>query len=359
MKGYSLPPGTLWAPGRFLTPEDIKTQRRIAAANRMETIIAFNGEGCFMETSGGGGGNSIGGFRVEFDRDICPTVELDLSKIPPVETGVGLVLTTQLQRQGSRLHFGGGIDPMELRSGILLWKHIVVPESNALKLDPGEDAEFLIAEGHATVVKGRLRGSWDVSEAVTDTVMEVVERLRARDANRWSVARGPAALSVMEDGPSREGAIFRLHRGIPIPDRHVPLTEVLVFKSKRAAELERLHSAIIGIAKGISDEPNRPLAEQVEREKLSTAIDDHLRVSREWKVPLRIASVDTKIDLKTWVTAAGAFASTASYSLPIQVASGLLGAAAASVTIKPALRRRSTESPYEYVWQYHKELFGH
>lgn len=257
---------------------------------------------------------------------------------------------------------GGSIDPQELRFAGLFWDRLIYPRNNLFHQSLGPDVEFLQQAGVLYTADVRLQGSRELGEAFTTTYLETLRALVERDGDRWSLARGENSLSLLAaDGPADGALVFDLHRVIPVPDKQVPLAEVLEFKLRRDSELRTLQGRIDELFVAIVANPEQEFAKRREMDALAAAIHDHLVVSRETKFPLRLSGFKAKLDAKTWAGGSAAFAGATSYGMPPAIAAlaGVGGAVLTSISMDVGWRGfHKTASPYEYVSRYHSDLFA-
>lgn len=190
-----------------------------------------------------------------------------------------------------------------------------------------------------------------------------------KEPGKWAFAQGENSF-LLKDGDLVEGkgALIELHRAIPIPDRNVPLNEILEFKRKRHDELQLLRTEIDTFFAALEAADDKSAALSECAAKIDAACTDAIRVGKEWQFPIRLSNLKASIELRPFVTLAGgiaAFTSGQTLGLPATAAllAGLGGAAAVTA---PALKLaadfgwrglRPTHGPYRYISQYHSELF--
>lgn len=170
------------------------------------------------------------------------------------------------------------------------------------------------------------------------------------------LATGANSVSFPEaDLDLGRGVIVSLHRAIPVPDKDVPIQDVLEFRARRRDELIALRHYLEDIYERIISAGDGALALEKEVERLQSAIDGHVRVSRESGFKLRLVDMDASLNFVPAVTTA---AVTYLAGTPL-IASIIAGSAAAlNVKIGPSLKRHNaTATPFKYVSSYHRELF--
>jgi Family of unknown function (DUF6236) len=191
-----------------------------------------------------------------------------------------------------------------------------------------------------------------------------------KEPGKWALAQGENSLLLRNgDLEVDKGAFIELYRAIPVPDRDVPLNDVLEFKQKRGDELLLLRNEIDNIFSELNCANNgaADLANHVAR--IDAACSDAVRVSKEWQFPVRLSNLKASFDWRPIATlrdAIVAYMAANALSLPAttSILAGLVGAASGSASaIKIAsddfgwrgLRPR--QGPYRYVSQFHNELF--
>lgn len=255
----------------------------------------------------------------------------------------------------------GPLDHQQLRLDLLFWDKLDSPTNNIFVTALQDDGELLAQQGFIVRSKVRMVGG-----ATPSTIMEGVhaaayrERER-REPGRWSVSCSEGALVFpASDLEVDRGVLFRLFGAIPVPDKEVPIADILEFKDRRRAELLALRHHLERLFQGIATAPDRNLSELTELEALQLALKDHISVSRERKFPLRLTDLKAKFDWATITTAGVAFHESIKAGLPIvdSALSAAAGAAVASVRVSVGLRdHKPSSTPFQYVSSFHKELF--
>lgn len=266
---------------------------------------------------------------------------------PPIEIDGGSVFVRSSQ-----------IDPQELRYALLFWDKLAWPSNNAIYMEPDADAQFLESIGILSRPAFRFNGMG--SDIMLRTQVQAWRDLDAKEPGNWALSQGENSFlvrnQILTEG---NGTSFTLHRAIPVPDKTVPLADILDFRAKRADELFTLRETIEAMAAQIVKAENQ----QEEFTKQVSILDRHcsdvLKVARELPFPIRLTNVKVSLDLKP-NTAFGALL--ASYVDPIgmpMVSAAIVGAAASfRISGDFGLARRSQRiGPYRYVYSFAKELF--
>lgn len=269
----------------------------------------------------------------------------------------GLVVSVPVKVEGQKLKVMGRLDVQELRFALLFWDRLDFPENSFMSLGGGPEFDYLIAAGVAQRSFARLDGGGDGAAISKAAHVAAFRNLDRQQPGVWSLSRGVNSVAFEEDDLDvGRGLLFKLHRALPVPDREVPLADVLKFKESRKAELLALRSELEEVFQQISLAPDRALAEGTEFTKLERAIKDHFNAIRSAGIPTRLASLTTRLDLRDFVAAAGPTA--AAYSQGLDAVSALLtGAAGVGINVGFGLKGRTPSSPFEFISTIHDRLF--
>lgn len=159
---------------------------------------------------------------------------------------------------------------------------------------------------------------------------------------------------------------LELHRAIPIPDKDVPLAEVLEFKRRRHDELWSLRAELDAFvaAIGAADDKAAELMKHIDL--VDQACANAIRVGAEWQFPVRLTNFKSTFEFRPFQTLAGALAGSQLAALTAtQFALSL--ATGAALATAPALKLsfdgfewrglQPRLNAYRYVYQFHRELF--
>jgi hypothetical protein len=292
----------------------------------------------------------------------------------------GLIVSAPFEIKGSSLTIRSfNLDPQELRFSLLLFDQIVWPRMPIPPMPPpppggyprnmramistshSRDEEFLERAGFLTRPNYMFMG--DMAQGVAKMQIQAFADHDAREPGQWSLAQGENSFFLHDKLLEPDaGALLELQRAIPIPDKDVPLNEVLEFKRRRNDELQRLRAELDGFIATINQAEDKEAELQKHIATIDAACADALRVSHEWQFPVRLTNFKASFDLRPIVTA---IAGSASYILAseLRLSAAILGAAVATApALKLAgdfgwrgLKRRL--GPYCYVYQFHNELF--
>jgi hypothetical protein len=159
------------------------------------------------------------------------------------------------------------------------------------------------------------------------------------------------------------GAFVELHRAIPVPDKDVPLDDILQFRDKRSDELQLLRRRIDTFVASINDshDPETELAKSIA--SVDAACAHALEVAREWRFPMRLTTVRIQMDLRPFASVMamlGGWKVGESYGEPLALASAVLAGVAASIKVGGDFgiqKIRPRQGPFRYVSHFHYEVF--
>jgi hypothetical protein len=280
----------------------------------------------------------------------------------------GLVVSSPLVIQGGHIFVGSSnLDPQELRFSLLFWDRLAWPASRNIHFGSGPDEQFLETEG----VLVRPFFTFDGLDAagMAMTHIAAFKHFDQNEPGKWALAQGENSLLLRNgDLEVDKGAFIELYRAIPVPNRDVPLNDILEFKQKRHDELLLLRNEIDNIFSELNSANNgaAELANHVAR--IDAACADAIKVSKEWQFPVTLLSLKASFELRPFVTLVGAIAgykAAGDMSLPMTT-SILTSLGGAAIATAPALKiapdfgwrgLRPRQGPYRYVSQFHHELF--
>ncbi len=252
-----------------------------------------------------------------------------------------------------------------LRHWCLFWDNIQYVEQGVISVQWIEEAErdFLLAEGILSI-KPNLDtiGGSGVSIVKRAYLGALAEREEAQPG-AWALALGPDTFNPTEgdffegEGAPDRGLLVNLHGVIPVPNRDVPLEDVLAFKARRNSELMALRHHVDSVyltAAENSTDPN--LAIRSSLDGLASAVNDCLQVYREQRLPFRFTQELISINALAGACSLGASLATGA-PLPMLLAN-VVGSAVSVTTGVEWARRKKSASPFRYVTAYHEEVFA-
>lgn len=289
------------------------------------------------------------------------------TKSPSITDKVrGLVVSPPIVIDGTSLFArSSNLDPQELRSAILFWDKLVWPSSRAIYFASGPDEQFLESAGILSRPDYTVWG--DGAQGIAAGQILAFNDLDKRESGQWCLAQGKDSLMIKGGSLiASAGPQLELHQAIPIPDKDVPLAEVLEFKRRRRDELCSLREQIDAFAAAINAAEDKSAELEKHVKLIDQACADAIRVGSEWQFPVRLTNFKSTFEIRPFQTLAGALAGSQFASLTAtQIAlSAVTGAALATA---PALKLsfdgfewrglRPRLGPYRYVYQFHHELF--
>ncbi len=196
------------------------------------------------------------------------------------------------------------------------------------------------------------------AELLTWPQFKALEVRERKQPGRWSLGMGPGGLNVPDSMYGRgPGIEVRLLRSLPVPDKEVPLEDILRFKAQRGDQFRDLWAAVDDISGEYQDDPKRPLAEVAAISRFARQAREAVEVVNEAGFPYRMATVAARY------TTFGLLGSAAPLAfgggLPDIVGNGLLALAGAVIGDVSGLGAASAaKSPFAYVIGYHEEVFS-
>lgn len=231
------------------------------------------------------------------------------------------------------------------------------------------ESDFLISTGILTRPRYNLSGRWESANAVAEVHLKAFKDLSEREPGLWSLAQGERAfLDLRSISKAQKGSAYQLLQAIPVPNENVPLTDLLDFKNRRRDELLALRIALETFIEKVekAGDEETPIRKAVL--EIENACIDAVKVSKETKFPLRLASIKTSysIDFSKLIGPAlvGLFAN--GFGMPT-LQSVLIGAGAALINGSIFLRTEGEigikishlkDHPFRYVSSFSKELFN-
>mgnify|MGYP001759980861 FL=1 len=248
------------------------------------------------------------------------------------------------------------LDLQELRANLLFWDVLDYPVGGPIYSGPNDDTKFLISTGVIERTKVSFTKNSNLNHAPLLAFLEAFRYREEEEPGIWSLSTGENSIDFpyAEKNEGR-GVLVKLVNAIPVPDKDVPLAEILEFKEKRKAELLSLRHHLEETYLKIINAGDGPLALNVELEKLQHAISDHIKTSRETGFKLRLQDLSADLNLKELcVTALTA------HQMGLTILNSMLTGAASSLSInisRSLIGREPSANPYRYVASFHNQLF--
>ena len=258
------------------------------------------------------------------------------------------------------------LDPQEVRYWLLFWDKLNFPVLDGFHIDPGKDGAFLESTGvlqrhHITDCTIRMSSDPDedaLEEQFQYHFLRAFRELDAAEPGTWSLATGNRSITLDEGqlGDGR-GVLVRLHRALPVPERDVPLADVLEFKEKRRDELLALRCHLEAAYQRIRNAPDGALAINSELTAIDVALADYLKATKGSAIKKWVpTSIDTELQISTGINA-----SVTAFVSGLPLLQSLLTGAAATVNISATSGlkdfSRNNGVPWRYVASYLNEVF--
>jgi Family of unknown function (DUF6236) len=260
------------------------------------------------------------------------------------------------------------LDAQQLRYQLLFWDKLAHPKTGAMEF-PSAEEDFLLAEG--ILSKPTPSIAYDQKLRSVNHIkglLSVQEDLDRKEPGKWSLCEPDMAsyLDLFWGTEPKKGAVVNLVNCVPVPNRDVPLDDILKFKRKRSDELLALRHHLERIYQTIAGAADHNLAWRTETEALDKAIADTLKTARESKMKMWLGSLGGTLTVKDAFRLDEALAAfVAAHSAGLTATKALIPAAIAGIR-KPSLQiaasaarkgASATGTPFKYVTSIHTELF--
>ncbi len=133
----------------------------------------------------------------------------------------------------------------------------------------------------------------------------------------------------------------------PCPPSGTPVENILEFKQKRIAELQRLRAALGEVYLKIAQSADEEMALQIAAREVDKSISDLLKSSREWWKLIRLSDAKTLVNLGT-----AAAASLVGLAAQMPGAAAIVGGAGAVISVGKGVKTKlkaDRTSPYWYA----------
>jgi Family of unknown function (DUF6236) len=205
----------------------------------------------------------------------------------------GLVISCPIEISGREMTFRSGpaLDPQELRFSLLFWDKLDFPINNVVGIGPDAETQFLQSAGLLNRTMTQVISGGDVVSSFVQTHIDAFRALDQREPGVWSLSTGKNAISFAgDDMELGKGVLVSLYRAIPVPDKDVPLEDILEFRARRRDELITLRHHLEDIYQRVISAGDGELALNTEIERLERAIDDHIKAARGSGLKFRLGS---------------------------------------------------------------------
>ena len=271
------------------------------------------------------------------------------------------------------LYFKNGVagfpvefDENAIRGTLLFFERLDYPSNRAIQLGPEAPPGLEDWSGFQRSLVAA-SGLIDQDSLFERMLVMAYEALDQREPNRWVLARDALTHGFPRNALSEQAAFqLKLINALPLPDRSVPYDEVMMFRDRRAAELQALRHHVEAIGIEVGRHGWGGIAETHAWEKFEASLVDHARVSRETNFVKRLASLEVKFNWTelakpgTWAGITGTTLSLTN-GLPLLVAAiPALQSLGSCVSIESTMglkkKQASEPTPFEYVFHAHREL---
>lgn len=284
-------------------------------------------------------------------------------RVPQDGRSRGLVISPPLTIEGNSLHMRSSeIDPQELRFSLLFWDRLVWPSSRAIYIESGPDAAFLEREGVLSRPDYTYNG--DGATGIKLGFFQALKDLNRAEPGSWALSQGENSLLVQDaDFAPVGGTAVTLCRAIPVPQRDVPLTEILEFKERRGAELLMLRHQLDSFIERIAKAEHQDAETDRCVKEIELACSDLIALGREWQLPFQLSDFSATfsadaVRMLGGATAATGLATMLETGIPLAAAAAV-GAAGSLIKLERSIKFRSFKtplSPFRYSYLAHKEL---
>lgn len=279
----------------------------------------------------------------------------------------GLIIPsgTTISDSENSTQIGGGIDPALIRNWVMFWDEFICPDNNFISTGLPPDLDFL--QQNNLLARNRVPFSGSISSGDFGKLFLAAQEItymqkNAEEPGKWSMAQSEEIIKGQRKSQGTEAClIFELINSIQLPDRLVPINEILEFKKKRRDELSAFHSYLEDVYFRISESKDIPRAKTHELAKLESAISEYNQTVREKFQNRLLSSLRIVLD-RSLITSAGMAMGAASLApsigLPALGAGAMVGSA--SFAIQSILTERTPDTgkhPITYITKIENELF--
>lgn len=158
----------------------------------------------------------------------------------------GLIIPsgTLVADSGSSTQVGGQIDPALIRNWVMFWDEFICPDNNFISTGLPSDLEFLQESNLLT--RNMVPFSGEISSGNVGQLFLAAQEItymhkKQEEPGKWTMAQSEGIIRAQSGNQNSEAClVFDLINSIQLPDRLVPISEVLDFKETRRDELPPL-----------------------------------------------------------------------------------------------------------------------
>lgn len=280
----------------------------------------------------------------------------------------GLIIPsgTLVADSGTSTQIGGAqIDPALIRNWVMFWDEFICPDNNFISTDLPPDLAFLkesnLLNRNMVPFSGRI-SSGNFGQLFLAAQEITYMKKNQEEPGKWSMAQSEGIIQTQSGKQNAEAClVFDLINSIQLPDRLVPISEVLEFKEKRRDELLAFHTYLEEIYLRITLSKDILRTKTHELQKLELAISDYNKTVKE-NFSNRLLSTLRIILDRSLISSAGMAMGAASLApsigLPALGAGALVGSA--SFAIQSILTGKPSNAAYHpltYITKIENELF--
>jgi hypothetical protein len=273
----------------------------------------------------------------------------------------GLVISVPMRITEQALAATGAIDPQELRFALLFWDKLAWPNNNLLAIADSPETEFLAQAGVLSRPMIRVTASGHMGQLVAQAHLGAFMLLDREQPGMWALAQGERSFFCDTGIASQDrGILVELYRAIPIPDKDVPLQDILEFREARRPELLRLRNALDELYTKVNNSPDPAFELRRRVDEIQASCSDLIRVAKESPRPFRLSDWRATFELQPGSALAAIVGAAAGQTVGMPEVGALVGGLASTVKITRDIGLRGVqarESPYWYTYAFHREVF--
>jgi hypothetical protein len=270
--------------------------------------------------------------------------------------GRGLLFPSLIKDFGGNVISTVKIPEEDLASAVLYWDKMACPTNNLIHASfPRED--LLVKEGLLIRPRAVAYGTFGGDSVVALMEHAQVEQFAALEKEApgfWCMTESDptrySETSAFENGRS---LLVELSGSLPLPPTGTPIEEMLEFKRKRAAELERMRAALDDLYLKIASSADEHMAMQKATQELDRSISDLLKSSKEWWKLVKLSDLKTLGNLGASTITGALIGMTA-----LPTAGAIVGGGGAVLSIANGIKSKlkaDRASPYWYAVSVQRE----
>lgn len=272
----------------------------------------------------------------------------------------GIIASNPMKIQGTSVEIiSSQIDSLELRRMVLFWDKVAWPENNGIHIASGPEIDFLIKAG--IVFRPRYAVNGDVATAMALAASDAYTSLEKTAPGQWSLSAAYSQILLKsQDFEKGRGVLTRLSGAIPVPDRDVPLENILEFRNKRKDEVDQLNQILDEFYQRWVNSEDRDHSFASAITELDANCAAVIRTTKEAGLKTVLTSWDVAVSfsLADVAKATGVFLAGKEMSLP--TTSALLMGAAGLVSFSRSIGKKDPAidlAPYKFVASLDRELW--